>query len=88
MRATHEREITLFGGECVASRYRGRRSGSQIGKQTGRRMAIVFGALLIGFASAATAITVRHAGVTERNISAGANLNPTTGSPHLASVLW
>jgi hypothetical protein len=88
MWAPQERDITLFGAECVASGYRGRRTGSQIGKQTSRRMAIVFVALLMGFASAATAITVRHAGVTERNISAGANLNPTTGSPHLASVLW
>jgi len=88
MRATQDHEITLFGGECVAPGYRGRRSGSQIGRQSSRRMAIVFGVLLVGFASAATAITVRQANVDERNISAGANLEPSSGSKHLASVLW
>ena len=88
MRAIHEREITLFGGECVAPGYRGRRSGSEISKQTGRRMAIVFGVLLIGFASAATAITLRHSVVADRNISAGANLSVPVGSLNLASTLW
>jgi hypothetical protein len=88
MRATHERQITLFGGECVAPGYRGRRSGSQIGRRTSRRTATVFAALLIGFASAAAAITVRNGGMTEHNISAGANLNPSMGAQHLAAVLW
>lgn len=88
MRATQENEITLFGGECVAPGYRGRRSGSEISKQTGRRMAMVIGALLIGFASAATAITVRHSAVADRNISAGANLSVPVGSLTLASTFW
>jgi hypothetical protein len=88
MRAIHEREITLFGGECVAPGYRGRRSGTQISKQTGRRTAIVFGALLFGFASAATAITIRHSAKTELNVSAGANLSVPFGSLNLASTLW
>jgi hypothetical protein len=88
MHATHEREVTLFGGESVSPGYRGRRSGSQISKRTSRRTAIVFGALLIGFASAATAITVRHSSVTERSVSAGVNLNPSVGSPYLATILW
>ena len=87
MRATHEREISLFGGERVAPGYRGRRSGSQIDSQTGRWMAIALGTLLIGFASTATAITVRHASMTERHITAGANLNPVAAQ-HLASALW
>jgi hypothetical protein len=88
MRATHEREITLFGGESVARGYRGRRSGSQISRQTGRRTAIIFGALLLGFASAATAITARHPTAIDRNVSAGANLSVPTNSLHLAATLW
>jgi hypothetical protein len=88
MRATHEREATLLSGECVAPGYRGRRSGSQVSRQTGRRMAIVFGALLIGIASAATAVTVRHSVVTEHNVAAGANLSVPVGSLHLASTFW
>jgi hypothetical protein len=85
MRATHEREIA-FGGECFALGCRGRRSGSQINLKIGRRIAILFGALLIGFASAATAITIRHSAVTDRNVSAGANVNVPAGS--LAVNLW
>jgi hypothetical protein len=85
MRATYERQATLFGGECVAPGYRGRRSGSQISNQTSRRMAVVFGALLIGFASAATAITVYRPVVTERHVSAGANVNLPTA---VAANLW
>ena len=88
MRATHEREITLFGGECVGPGYRGRRGGSNLSRQTGRRMAVVFAVLLIGFAGAATAITVRQSAVPERNISAGANLSVPVGSLNLASALW
>jgi hypothetical protein len=88
MRATQEQEITLFGGECLAPGYRGRRSGSEISKQTGRRTAIAFCALLIGFASAATAITVRHSAGPDRNISAGANLSVPVGSLTLASTIW
>jgi hypothetical protein len=88
MRAIHERQATLFGGECITPGYRGRRSGSQISKQASRRMAVAFGALLIGFASAATAITVRHTGVVERHVSAGANLNLPAASTAVAENLW
>jgi hypothetical protein len=88
MRATREQEITLFGGERIAPGYRGRRSDSQISKQTGRRTAIVFGVLLIGFASAATAITVRHSAMTERNVSADANHGMLGSSLNLASNPW
>ena len=90
MRATQEHEITLFGGEHIASGYRGRHSGSEISKQTSRRMAVVFGGLLIGFASAATAITVRqsHSPVADRNnISAGANLSVPVAEPRVYSLV-
>jgi hypothetical protein len=88
MRAIHEREVTLLGGECVTPGYRGRRSGSHIDRQTSLGTAIVFGVLLVGFASAATAITVRPTNVDELNFSAGANLDPTMGSKHHAAALW
>ena len=67
MRATQDRQvIALFGGECVSPNYRGRRSAPQLSKQTSRRVAVVFGALLIGFATAATAITIkRHSTATD-----------------------
>lgn len=79
MHATHERDITLFGGECVAPGYRGRRHPPQIAKATRRRIAIAVAAALIGFATAATAISVRHSDHTGRSISAGYNL--TSGVP-------
>ena len=59
MRGTQDQQIiSLFGGECIAPSFRGRRSAPQVSKQTSRRVAVVVGALLIGFATAATAITV------------------------------
>jgi hypothetical protein len=62
MRATQNQQvIALFGGECITPSFRGRRSAPQFSKQTSRRVAVVVGALLIGFATAATAISVtRH----------------------------
>jgi hypothetical protein len=60
MRATQDKQvISLFGGECIAPGFRGRRSAPQFRQQTSRHLAVVVGALLIGFATAATAITVR-----------------------------
>ena len=67
MRATQDQQVfSLFGGECIAPSYRGRRSAPQFGKQTNRRVAVVAGALLIGLATAATAITAtRHQKATD-----------------------
>ena len=74
MRAAHDQQITLFDGEPVAPGYRGRRT-IQITDKVGARIAIAFAAVLIGSATAATAVTVRHNSVqTERSIGAGANL--------------
>jgi hypothetical protein len=88
MRATHDQPVTtLFGGERIAFGCRGRRSGSHLNKRMGRRLAVVFGALLIGCASAATAYTVRQSTMPERNIAAGANFTAPASS-YLASALW
>jgi len=83
MRATNDQQvIALFGGERVAPSYRGRRNSSQMTKATGRRIAIALAAALIGFATTATAISVRHSDHTGRSISAGYNL--TSGVPGAA----
>ena len=80
MRATHDPQvIALFGGECAAPSYRGRRDRPQMTKATRRRLAIAFAAALVGFATAATAISVRHSDHTGRAVSAGYNL--TGGVP-------
>jgi hypothetical protein len=67
MRAIKNQQvITLFGGECISPSFRGRRRTPPITKQKGRRVAVLVGALLIGFASAATAITeTRHPAMTD-----------------------
>ena len=54
MRATREREVTLFGGECVAQGCRGRRS--EVPRNTSRWIAIIVVGLMFGFVGAATAI--------------------------------
>ena len=75
MRATDNHQvIALFGGERIAPGYRGRRHSPLITNKVSCRIAIAFAAALVGFATAATAITVRHAQHTERSMSAGANL--------------
>jgi hypothetical protein len=75
MHAIHDPQVVaLFGGECIPHSYRGRRSGSQIRSKTSRRIAVAFGALLIGFATAATAISIHRHVAPEPRISAGANL--------------
>ncbi len=80
MHANHERQVRLFGGECINPGYRGRRTGTRISKQASRRrLAVIFGALLIGFATAATAFTAGHSGLTEPHVNAGANLNVLPG---------
>ena len=88
MRAIHEPQIALFGGECISAGYRGRRSGSQISRQASRGMALVVGALVLGCVTAATAVTIHRSAVPARNISAGANLSVPAGSLHLASAVW
>jgi hypothetical protein len=76
MRATEDRQvIALFGGEQVANGYRGRRSAAQFSKRRTRRAALFFGALLIGFATAATAITVKRHGAGADGFSQGASAN-------------
>jgi hypothetical protein len=48
----------LFGDRCVSHTPKGRRSGSRVSKQTGRPVALAMAIVLIGLASAATAVTV------------------------------
>ena len=74
MRAIHDQGETtsLFGGERIAPGCRGRCS-SNIGRKTSRSVALGFAALLISFASAATAITARRHVAPESRISGGAN---------------
>jgi hypothetical protein len=55
----HDRKVILFGGEAVHGGYRGRTS-RPINAQPGRWVIGAFLALLLGFSSAATAITLRH----------------------------
>ncbi len=89
MRATHDQQISLFGGECVAPGYRGRRNSPQITKKSSSRLAVVFAAALIGFATAATAISVRNSAPTEVSISAGYNLmGGVPGAGGLAAALY
>jgi hypothetical protein len=56
MNATREREVALFGGDCVVQGCRGRRNGISINKKASRWIAIIVGGLMLGFAGAATAI--------------------------------
>ena len=90
MRATQDQQvIALFGGERIAASYRGRRNSPQITKQVRGRIAVAFAAALIGFATAATAITVRHSNDVERSISAGANLiGGVSGSAGFEAALY
>ena len=89
MRDSHDqRVITLFGGERIAPSYRGRRNSPQITNGVSRRIAIAFTAALIGFATAATAITVRHSNQSERFISAGANPGGVPGAVGFEAALY
>ena len=89
MRATHDQQISLFGGECVAPGCRGRRNSPQITKKSSTRLAVVFAAAVIGFATAATAISLRHPAPAERSISAGYNLmGGVPGSVGLEAALY
>ena len=93
MCATREREVTLFGGECVAQGYRGRRSDLPINKNTSRWIAVIVGGLMLGFAGAATAIH-RYPPPTSPNFNQvfSAFDNPTPNSKLVFSsfddVLW
>jgi len=75
MRATYDRQmITQFDGEPIAPGYRGRRT-MHVSNQISGRVALIFAAALIGFTTAAAAVTVQgHSAPVERHISAGANL--------------
>jgi hypothetical protein len=89
MRAIYDQQATtLFGGERIAIGYRGRRSGSNPTQQASRCLSTLFGVLLIGCASAATAYTVHQSAMPARNIIAGANLSVPAGSLQLASTVW
>jgi hypothetical protein len=91
MRAIQNQQgIALFGGECISPSYRGRRSAPQFSKQTNRRVAIVVGALLIGFATAATAITVRTLRVAPDDFSHSlpANLMVAPGSVGFEAAVY
>jgi hypothetical protein len=90
MRVTDNQQvIALFGGERVAPGYRGRRHDPHFTNKVSCRIAIAFAAGLIGFATAATAITVRHANHTERSINAGANLaGGVSGSVGFEAALY
>lgn len=89
MRATYDQQITLFDGEPIAPGYRGRRT-MHVTNKVGARIAIAFAAALIGFTTAATAVTVkRHSISVERHISAGANLmNGAGGSVGFEAALY
>jgi hypothetical protein len=88
MRAIQDQQVTLFDGERIAPGYRGRRSSPQIATKVRTRIAIAFAVALIGFATAATAITVRHSNDTERNISAGANPGIVPGGVGFEAALY
>ena len=91
MRATQNQQvIALFGGECITPSCRGRRSAPQFTMQTSRRVAVVVGALLIGFATAATAITVKHHRTTadEFNHSIPANMMVAPGSVGFEAAIY
>jgi len=73
MHANHDQHvIALFGGERVAVGRRGRRS-SQMDRRTGHVLAVVLAVLLVGFTTAATAITARRHAAIQAHTSAGAN---------------
>ena len=94
MRATHDQQvIALFSGERIAPGCRGRRNNLQIATRVGSRIAIAFAAALIGFATAATAITVRYSTQPEpsefANARAGANLaGGVSGSVGFEAALY
>jgi hypothetical protein len=89
MRANQDQQVTLFDGERIAPGYRGRRSELQIATWVFRtRIAIAFAVALIGFATAATAITVRHSNDTERSIRAGANMGGVPGAVVFEAALY
>jgi hypothetical protein len=89
MRAHQDQQvITLFDGERIAPGYRGRRSNLQIATRVRTRIAIALAAALIGFATAATAITVRQSNQSERFISAGANPGGVPGMVGFEAALY
>jgi hypothetical protein len=66
MRSQDHQTITLFGGECIPQGCKGRRSDPEISSKTNRRAAAIVCALLVGFTTAATAITMhRHTGAVD-----------------------
>jgi hypothetical protein len=83
MRSNQDQQIALFDGERIAPGYRGRRSNLRIATWVQDPVAIAFAVALIGFATAAAAITVRHSSQSERSISAGGNLGGVPGAGDL-----
>ena len=89
MRATRDQQITtLFDGQPAAPRYVGRRT-VQITNKASTRIAVAFAAALVGCATAATAVTVKHHSTqTERSISMGGNMGGVTGTVGFEAVLY
>jgi len=66
MHGQDHQTTTLFGGECIPQGYKGRRSDPEISRKANRRVAVIVCALLVGFTTAATAITMhRHTGAVD-----------------------
>src|SRR5215204_1571475 len=83
------RNPDLLGGDRVPHTPKGRLSGSPFSKQAGRPIALAVGLLVIGLASAATAITIhRHSPAPRSNFSVGANSFGGPGGAGLAEVLY
>lgn len=89
MRAPQDQQVTtLFSGERIAPGYRGRRNSPQIDNKVGRRIALAFAAALLGFATAAAAISVRQSNDIER-YTAGANMTGgVAGSASFEAALY
>jgi hypothetical protein len=95
MRSTQDQQvIALFSGERIAPGCRGRRNSPQIAKKVSSRIAVAFAAALLGFATAATAITVRYSTTQPEpsefaNARAGANLSgAVSGSIGFEAALY
>ena len=88
MRANQDQQVTaLFDGERIAPGYRGRRSNLQIATWVFRTR-IAIAVALIGFATAAAAITDRRSNQSERSISAGANPGRVPGMVGFEAALY
>jgi hypothetical protein len=90
MRANHDQQvIALFGGDRIAPGFRGRRHSPQVSNKAGYRIGVCLAVALIGFTTAAAAISIRNPAPTERSASAGANLTGgVAGSAGFEAALY